>query len=220
MTLRRPLALLALLAAAWWMIAPALAADYLQRMNTPFPIPDRYVLVNDYFGVFHISKQIEIAKKLEILEKRNGTQIVFLSVPKVGKEGVDAYARAVFEKWDLGNNGQGNGVLFLMGPDGAYIATGPGIAGAIPDVKVARIFREIAMPAWQREEYAEGAEATIDALIKAAQGEDTEQTNYDYLHPRVPTKPEHIMIAVLVLFGIAYGAALFWRRRQSRKARD
>lgn len=188
-----------------------------QKINVAFPIPDRYKLINDYGNVLLIATSVKIDNKLRALEKRNGTQIVFLSVPHVGEEGVYAYAGKVFKKWDIGNNGQGNGVLFLVSSEGSYILTGPGIAGAIPDVKVGRIFRGIISPLWQREKYSEGVEAGIDALIQAAKGEDTAPTAYDYAHPIVPTTSKHFLIAALALSVAGYAAVLGWRYRGRQK---
>jgi uncharacterized protein len=174
--------------------------------------------VNDNLGILLISRSIEIADRLQALERSNGTQIVFLSVPSIGGEGLYSYASRVAEKWDIGNNGQGNGVLFLVSQrDGAYILVGPGIGGAIPDIKVGRIFREIIEPHWRREEFSEGVEQAIDALIAAARGEDTAPTFYDYLHPIVPARPELWLIAVLITYGIGHATFLCWRwRRKSR----
>jgi len=201
----------------------ALFAITATASNTPqppldaFPIPDHYLLINDFLGVFQVSQSIQITKKLQDLEKINGTQIVFLSVPSIGNEGIDAYAIKVAEKWDIGNNGQGNGVLFLVSEnDGMYILTGPGIAGALPDVKIARIFREIIEPYWGRGEYSKGAEAAIDALIKGAKGEDNSPTFYDYAHPITSLKTEHLLIGLLMVFALVYAGALIWLRRKKR----
>jgi uncharacterized membrane protein YgcG len=206
----------ALLAATWLLACSAHAEDHAKRIATPFPIPDRYTLVNDYAGVLRISRRPEIKRKLEDLERRNGTQIVFLSVPNTGKGGADAYGQAVFAKWDIGNHGQGNGVLFLVGNDNSLIFTGPGIAGGIPDATLARIYRDLLVPAWNRDEMSEGVEATLDALVKAAWGEETAPTAYDYAHPYVPKTPEQIMAAVLAAIAVAYVGCLLWYRRRNR----
>jgi uncharacterized membrane protein YgcG len=169
--------------------------------------------------VFLISKAIEITQKLQALEKLNGTQIVFLSVPSVGNDGLRNYAHKVYSKWDIGNNGEENGVLLLVSQnEGNYwIIWGSGIAGALPDVKMGRISRELINPLWQREKISEGFEAAIDEMIKAAQEEYTKPTFYDYMNPIVPTKWEHILICVLLLFGVGYAVVLFWYRHHKRK---
>ena len=210
--------LLGLLAGVCCATAFANISDDKQRMDIAFPIPNRYELVNDYMGYFFLSKSIEITKKLQALEKRNGTQIVFLSVPSVGNESVDAYGMKVFEKWDLGNNGEANGVLILaVGGKPLSIFRGSGIQGALPDVKMGRIAREVMEPHFQREEFSEGMEAAIDVMIKSTQEEDTSPTFYDYMNPIVPVRWENILICVLVLFGLGYAVVLFWYRHNKRK---
>ncbi len=81
--------------------------------NIEFPIPDQYLLVNDYITILTIAKSVEINKKLQALEKHNGTQIIYMSVPSLGQLTIRDYAMKVANKWDIGNNGQENGVLFL-----------------------------------------------------------------------------------------------------------
>ncbi|WP_157984407.1 TPM domain-containing protein [Undibacterium parvum] len=198
--------------------------------NIEFPIPDQYLLVNDYFGLLTIARSVEINKKLQALEKHNGTQIVYMSVPSTGKLDIRDYAIKVANKWDLGNNGQGNGVLFLVCQDGnMYIYVGPGVAGALPDVKIARIFRDIAAPHFKLENYSEGIEATLDELIKAAKWEDTTPTFYNYLDAtgyyfspflsifervKMLLTLERVLIGALVLFGVLYAAGLMISRRK------
>lgn len=199
--------------------AYAHAAENDQQTEEAFPIPDRYQLVNDYLDVLDMSKRLEISKKLQALEKRNGTQIVFLSVPSVGADGPYPYAVKVAEKWDIGNNGQGNGVLFLAAQGyGPVILTGPGIAGALPDAKLAQIVREFIEPRWKKEEFSEGIEGAIDAMILAAQGEDTKAASYEYQAAQVaPNQPKYLLIGALVLLGAGYAAVLFWLRSRKKK---
>lgn len=180
-----------------------------------FPIPERYTLVNDYHGVLPFAKGQEIVEKLRALERRNGTQIVLLIVPSTGNEGVAAYSLRAAEKWDIGNNGQGNGVLFLIDARGYfYIRTGPGISGALPDVMIRRIWEKNIKPHWQRHEFVEGIDEAIDTMIAVANGEDTKPAIYDYFAYQ-PT-PEHLGIAALSITGIAYALGLIWYRRRKR----
>lgn len=196
--------------------ASARATDYIEYMATTFPIPDRYELVNDFAGIMLIRQQVRIRGKLEALEKRNGTQIVFLSVPNAGKEGAHGYGMQVLKKWNIGNNGQANGVLFVVGDKDSYIFTDAGIAGAIPDVVVARIYRDILYPAAGRDHLEEGIEAAIDTLIKASHDEETHATWYDYAHPFVPRTPQQIAAWVLGALAVAYALMLCWQRRRAR----
>jgi uncharacterized protein len=194
------------------------ASDYVVRQKTRFAVPERYTLVNDYGNYLRVSRQAAISAKLQALEKRNGTQIVLLSVPSVGEGAVWDYGLQVWKQWTIGNNGQGNGVLFLVADKGWSIHTGAGIAGAIPDVTAARISRTIMEPYWTRDQVSEGIEATVDALIAASRNEETSPTFYDYSRPYLPTTRDQIIAWVLSALALAYGAALGWRRWRRPKA--
>ncbi|MFZ6752810.1 TPM domain-containing protein [Undibacterium sp. Dicai25W] len=186
-------------------------------VSNAFPIPDRYDFVNDYGDVLRLSKVEPLRQKLQALERHNGTQIIFLSVPSVGAESVEAYAHRVFMKWNIGNNHQGNGVLFLVSEKGSFIETGEGISGALPDVKLARIFREIITPINERNGESDAVIAGMEKMIEIAEGEDTCATFYDYTQPYTPTKPENILIAILVVLGVMYAIVIFYSRAKKDK---
>lgn len=211
------------LGALWLFSMTAYAADYQDFVNKPFPIPEHYDLINDELGILRISHRVEVMKRLRDLQRRNGTQIVFLSVPNTGKLSVQDYAVAVANKWDIGNNGQGNGILFLFTNKGAHILTGPGISGAVPDVLLARIQRSLLMPNWERNEVGDGVEQVLDAMIRASLGEETMPTNYDYTHNLYPDKlPDEDRNAILLLCATAaaYAGWLLWRRMRRSKGAE
>lgn len=191
--------------------ALSLAAQAADRpTGAAYPIPERYDLVNDIGGLLPIAKRYEIRDKLRALERKNGTQIVLLVVPTTGQEGSEAYSLRVFEQWDPGNNGEGNGVLFLVsGDDRPWIRTGPGIAGVIPDARIARIFRDTE-PLVTQGKYAEAVEAAIDALIEAASPEQTSPTFYDYFAAGIHRK--YWWAGLLGTIGVLYAGVVLWLR--------
>ena len=193
------------------------AGDHGVKSTTRFPIPERYVLVNDHIPLLRLATHSAIQKKLEALERRNGTRIVLLIVPHEGKDGLEAYARDVIREWDIGNHGQSTGVLVLVTHNGWYLAAGPAISGAIPDVTLARISRNVMAPAWTPDgDVSVAIERTIDALVAASLAEETAGTNYDYANPHTPFTPQQIGAMVLGAAAIAYGATLLWLRRRRR----
>lgn len=191
-------------------IAPAAG-----NSGSAFPIPDTYSLVNDYHGVLQVSDAERLHAKLFALEKKNGTQIVLLIVPGIGDTPLINYAESVFDKWDIGNNGEGNGVLFLVvaQPLQFYFRTGPGISGALPDIKLRHIWEEHLDPHWRRQEWIPGIEDTLDALIAASLDEQTQ-----------PMKFIEITLVQLIAVGLTLtaiiSAPVLWliRRRKRRKA--
>lgn len=187
-----------------------------ETSKIPFPIPDNYSLVNDYHGVLSLTQANALTEKLARLEKKNGTQIVLMIVPTIGDMPVNEYAWKVMEKWDPGNHGDGNGLLFLISaePSNFFFATGPGIQGALPDVKLRHIWQDHMDPHFRRQEWFEGIDATIDALIAAAGGEATQG---GISHPTVIviTRDQSIA-AILALIGICYAAFLLYKRYRKR----
>lgn len=146
-----------------------------------FVVPSAFQLVNDHAQVLTVEQGVEMTAKLQAAERENGTQIVFLSVPSIGDDSLAVYAHKVMDRWDLGNNGQANGVLFLVTvSQGVFVATGSGISGALPDVKVVRILRETLAPHFERGEFQQGMMATVDELIAATRTEDTSPTSLPY----------------------------------------
>lgn len=210
--------LCAALAALWLAgaCAGARAGDYIAWATTRFPVPDHYRLINDYGNVLRAAQRVVLESRMQDLERRNGTQIVFLSVPNMGND-KEQYAKEVLTKWNIGNNRQQNGILVLVAPDYAMIHAMDRIAGAVPDVTVKRLYRDVLLPAAEQNELADGVEATLDKLIRASMDEDSFGTAYDYSKQRVDLyadEPgrEHALIIALSLGGAGYAAALLWRR--------
>jgi uncharacterized protein len=201
----------------------------------PFVVPPAYQLVNDHAQVLTVERRVEMTARLEAAERANGTQIVFLSVPSIGDESLAVYAHKVMDRWDLGNNGEANGVLFLVtASQGVFIATGRGISGALPDAKVVRILRETLAPHFERGEFEQGMMATVDELIAATRPEDTTPTSLPYGPDGMYLAPELGLMDRLLLTGawkpllaralavalvlyLAAVALLRWRRRRAAR---
>lgn len=190
------------------------------NVEESFPLPDRYGLIMDFHGMIPATRSERLMQKLQALEARNGTQIVLLTVPSTGKEGVQAYAQRTFERWDIGNNGQGNGVLLLIdGHSGQfYIRTGAGIAGALPDVWLKQMIESVILPRWTPEQFLDAIDGAVDAMIERASGEETRQTTYDY-DGGFELTWQRLGWSGLAVAGLLYAAYAFgWRRLRRQTA--
>lgn len=205
-----------------WMLlsAGAAHAEGTQAQKAPFPIPDGYKLVNDYQGVLTLTQVNILSEKLTRLEKKNGTQIVLMIVPTVGDMPINEYADKVMEKWDPGNHGDGNGLLYLISadPPAFWFATGGGIAGALPDIKLRHIWQDHMDAHFKRHEWFEGIDETIDALIAAASGEDT-RGGASRATAFFVTR-DQLIAAALAFIGVLYAAFLVFKRYRNKSPKS
>lgn len=187
--------------------------------ETPISIPPTYDLVNDYHGVLTIPQQIALKDKLYRLEERNGTQIVLLIVETTAPETTHEYTQRVMEAWDLGHNGESTGVLFVVNASDAsfWIGTGGAIQGALPDVMIRRIIAEKIEPHWRRQQWSEGIEAGIDAMISATTSELTRPPVWE-MHTRLT--PRAWALLGLVIFGLSYSGYYLRKWYRTRKNRE
>lgn len=154
------------------------AADWSEK----FDVFSSYELINDFINLLSMQESIEIKRKLQDLEAFNGTQVVILTVPHTGGLSAFEYGRKVFSKWDIGNNGDQNGVLLILSGSGEFgVITGAGSAGALPDLECYRIISTIVAPRLKNEQYFEAFNEAVDAIIRAFKNEGTKRTWYSYL---------------------------------------
>lgn len=151
------------------------------------PNPPR--LYNDFtakkdFLTTHQAEELE--QKLVAYDDSTSNQIVVVILD--GMKGYEAneFATALGRKWGVGNKEFNNGVVVLIttGADGekrvAYIATGYGLEGAIPDITAKQIVDNELVPYLKegKGSYYRGLDNTVDALVKAAEGEYSAPANY------------------------------------------
>lgn len=69
------------------------------------------------------------------LEKKSGAQVILLTLPTIDGEDIVAFAQRHFDRWKLGQKGKDNGALIVLAlkERRAWIHTGYGLEGALPD---------------------------------------------------------------------------------------
>lgn len=142
----------------------------------PKPNPPR--LVNDLADVFTPRQEQALERVLVDFNDSTGTQILVLTVKDL--EGTDpaSYAFEVGNTWKVGNKAFDNGVVVLVKPKygandrgHAFIATGYGLEGVIPDAVANRIVDIEMIPFFKQEKYPEGIYKAVVTLMELAAGE-------------------------------------------------
>lgn len=119
--------------------------------------------------------------RLDSLSRRTTNQIVVVTVNDLGKLETNQFATQLGKKWGIGDKKSNNGLIILVKPrndkgSGAvFIEPGPGLEGALPDVKCRYIIDSLMVPHFKDGDYASGIDEAVN-YIEPIVLEEYEQT--------------------------------------------
>lgn len=118
--------------------------DELQNPN----LSDRRVYVSDPAGLVGEAAKASANSTLWNLRQSTGAEVVLAVVPNTGDYTREEFATRLFDNWKVGKSDKDNGVIILIVPDQkeAWIATGYGVEGVIPDISAAKIINRSVVP--------------------------------------------------------------------------
>ncbi|MBI5856061.1 MAG: TPM domain-containing protein [Sphingobacteriales bacterium] len=146
--------------------------------------PSPAKLVNDFAGLLTAYQVADLERKLVAYDDSTSNQVAIVIVKSLEGYEANEYAVALGRKWGVGNKDFNNGVIVLISTGGgegqrdAYIATGYGLEGAIPDITAKAIVDNELIPNFKEGNYYRGLDEATDAIIKAAAGEYKAPANY------------------------------------------
>ncbi len=141
------------------------------------PSPPR--LVNDFANVLDGTAEAQLESKLVAFARETSTQIAVVTITDIGGYDAGDYAFRLAQKWGIGQQGESNGILVLVQPKSgtlrgqAFVATGYGLEGAVPDAVANRIVNNEMIPRFKQNDYAGGISAATDVLMELTRGEYT-----------------------------------------------
>lgn len=156
-------------------------------------------LVNDFAGLMGQSEAAALEDSLTRFARHTSTQVTVVTVTGLDGYDIAQYAQELAEKWGVGQEGKDNGVIILIKPKTsdsqgrAFIGTGYGAEGALPDVTCSRIVRETMIPHFMNNDYPGGITAGAVAVMKAMSGEFEADEEDDAGIP---------VIAIIILIGV------------------
>jgi uncharacterized protein len=143
-----------------------------------------------------------LENKLVAFDDSTSNQIAIVIVETLQGYSANEYATALGRKWGVGGKENNNGVVVLIstepGNRDAYIATGYGLEGAIPDITAKHILDEQLIPEFKSGNYYTGLNKAVDALIKAASGEYTAPPDYGSRKKGISLRA--IIIGIIILW--------------------
>jgi uncharacterized protein len=138
------------------------------------PQPPR--LVNDFAGIFTPEQIINLETMLDRFSDSTSNQIAIVTMKDLGGYEPSQMAYEIGQKWGVGQSKFQNGVVVLIKPKNetagqAFIATGYGLEGALPDAICKRIVEREMIPSFRENDYYGGVLKAADIIMKIASGE-------------------------------------------------
>ena len=144
--------------------------------------PTQKLLVWDYAGIIDPAQVQLLEDSLEYFSRTTSNQIVVMTVTNDILDGLSLaeFGQEVGQKWGVGHEGSDNGVVVLikpktgddaMGKGRAFITTGYGAEGPLPDLLCSKIVDNEMIPHFKENDYAGGIWAALDVIKPALQGD-------------------------------------------------
>ena len=147
-----------------------LVAALLQTVAAQVPArPDPPRLVNDLAGILSPSQVKWLEDSLVRFDRHTSNQVVVVTIDDLGGMDPAEMAYEIGEQWQVGTADDNNGVVVLVKPKKgssrgqAFIATGYGLEGALPDATCKMIVEREMIPHFKQNDYFGGIRAAVEA---------------------------------------------------------
>lgn len=147
-----------------------------QESSELFPEkPDPAVFVHDYSGWLSAQEKFILEDRLQRYRDSTSTEIVVMIRPDIGGFDRSSYAFELGNRWGIGRKSKNNGIVMLIVTEqpnrGAFIATGYGAEGVLPDILAGRIIRNTMIPYFKQGQNFQGIDAGLTDIMRALAGE-------------------------------------------------
>lgn len=160
--------------------------------------------VNDLAGLMRPADRDSVNAFARDLDRKTTAQVAVVTVRTTRPEPIQAFSVRLFDEWKIGREGKDNGVLILVAVDDreAWITTGYGIEGIIPDIVANRIVTDLMVPSFRQGNYSEGIlNASVAVISLIAKDYGVEVTGQeDRVHETVAREGSGLEILFTLLF--------------------
>lgn len=136
-------------------------------------VPALKARITDLAGVLTAEQAASLEEKLRQFEASDSTQIAVLIIPSLEGEVLEDFSERVATAWRLGQKGRDNGALLLiaMRERKLRIEAGYGLEPTLTDFRSRQIIQNNILPEFRRQQYYEGIDAGITAIMQTVRGE-------------------------------------------------
>ena len=154
-----------------WVLLVSLALGLSFSVSAQIPDkPNPPRLVNDLAGIFSPQQVAVLEDSLVRYSKRTSNQVTVATVNDLAGMDASQFAYEIGEKWGVGGEKLDNGVVILVKPKNeskgqAFIATGYGAEGVLPDALCSRIVNNVMIPEFKQNDYYGGVVKALDIIL-------------------------------------------------------
>ncbi len=159
--------------------------------------------INDSAGLINDADRQTLTNVIQALDEKTTAQVAVLTVKTTRPEEIAQFSIRVFDKWKIGQKGKDNGALVVVAVNDrkAWITTGYGLEGALPDVTCSEIVRQLMVPYFKNGDYSQGIRAgTIAVVGKIAKEYGVEIDGLPVLDPSGYSQNINVSFVMLVIF--------------------
>ena len=133
----------------------------------PIPTVEDGVFVYDEDNIIDDDVEEKINDMLVDLEEKTDAEFAVITVEDLQGREIEDYANNLFNTLGIGKKGEDNGLLLLISrsDERVRIEVGRGLEGCLNDAKCGRILDDYFVPYRESDEYTEGTELTVQAIL-------------------------------------------------------
>ena len=133
----------------------------------PIPTVKEDVYVYDEDNIIDDDVEDEINGILVDLEEKTEAEFVVITVEDLQGYEIEDYANELFNTLGIGKDNEDNGVLLLISrsDERVRLEIGRGLEGCLNDAKCGRILDDYFVPYRESDNYTEGTELTVEAVL-------------------------------------------------------
>ncbi len=182
-------------------------------------------LVNDFANILEADQIQQLENALVKFENETSTQVAVVTVKSLDGDDVSNYAFRLGEKWGIGQKGKNNGILILIKPKygnergQAFIATGYGLEGAVPDAYAKRIVENEMIPNFKQNDYFKGIASAVTVIMQLTKGEYTAE-QYAKQKSKGSFLPIIFIIVIAIIFMVISNKAKSSTKNYNRNGSD
>lgn len=183
------------------------------------PNPPR--LVNDFASIISDDVEEKLERALVSFNDSSSTQIAIVTVTDLCGSDAASFTFKLGENWGVGNANFNNGIVVLVKPKyasskgQAYIATGYGLEGVLPDAIGKRIVENEMIPAFKENNYDGGIINAAITIMEITGGEYSAE-NYNGSKKKSKSMPVFPFLFIIFFIIIMVAGTVGRARRYAR----